>query len=380
MVVPLVLAVVAAFASIDTVRTARTTDFFCFWSAANLVVTGGDPFDPRIWEIATSGSAFDRYGRERTAPCPGRSGYPLTTSIALAPLGALPLVAAAAIWQMLLIVGTLIGVLLWWRHLDAPWSGIPLFATLVFASQPFAFTLITAQFGGLLLGVAGLVAGLEMSRPRAAGAALALLGLKPHVVAFTLIAMPIRWLARGPRSAVVTAGTLGAGLLLISLVLRPTWPIAWLGELGGQRLGMTLGVPTIWSLASVLTGDARFGVVPVALSSALYWLALRGRRLGTVDLVAVSLVATLLVSPYAGGHDQLLLAPAWGTILAAGLGAAGWIRGAFLVTVVACASALPWILYADAVLNRPDDTFGALVVIATAIAHAASITVRSMRT
>lgn len=377
MVVPVFLVAAAAFASVDTVRTARTTDFFCFWSAANLLVHGGDPFDARVWQEVTSGAAIDRFGRERAAPCPGRSGYPLTTSLVLAPLGALPLVPAAAIWQVLLVLGAIGGVTLSWRALGASWSGLPLFATLVFASQPFAFTLITAQFGGLLLGLTGLAVALELSGPRIAGLALALLGLKPHVVACVLAAVPIRWLWRGPRAAVVTAAAFGAGLLAVSLAVRPTWPLAWLTELGGQRLGMTLGVPTVWSLASVLIGDARLGVVVVAAVAVVYAAALRGRRVATADLFAVALVATLLISPYAGGHDQVLLAPAWGTILAAALGTAGRVRAALFGAAVLCASALPWLLYADALLNRPDDTLSALVVIATALAHAAALAKRT---
>ncbi len=377
--VPALLAAIAAFASVDTVRTVRTTDFFCFWSGANLLVHGGDPFDPRVWEAATSGSAPDRSGRERSAPCPGRSGYPLTTSLVLAPLGALPLVPAAALWQMLLVLGTLAGVVMSWYALRAPWSGLPLFATLVFASQPFAFTLVTAQFGGLLLALTGATIALEKSRPRVAGVALALLGLKPHVVVLALVAVPVRWLWRGQYAAVAGAVALGAALLLVSLVLRPTWPVAWLAELGGQRLGMTLGVPTVWSLASVLTGDARFGIVAVAVPVAVYAAALRGRRIPAVDLVAVALVASLLISPYAGGHDQLLLAPAWGTILAVALDTSGWVRAALTYAAVLCASLLPWLLYADALLNRPDDTFSALVVIVTACAHASALAIRSAR-
>jgi hypothetical protein len=142
---------------------------------------------------------------------------------------------------------------------------------------------------------------------------------------------------------------------------------------------MTLGVPTVWSLASVLTGDARFGMVAVAVPAAFYAAALRGRRIPTVDLVAMALVGSLLLSPYAGGHDQLLLAPAWGTILAVALDTSGWVRAALSSAAVLCASLLPWLLYADALTNRPDDTFSALVVIVTACAHAAALAIRSAR-
>lgn len=378
--VPALLALTAAIASIDVVREPRLTDFFCFWTAARLVISGEDPYDPTVWSEATAGTIVDRSGRERSAPCPGRSGYPLTTSVALAPFGALPLAPAATLWQALLIGGALCGTVLIWRAYANGPGGTGLFSLLVFASQPFAFTLITAQFGGLLLGLVGIALALEASRPRLAGAFFALLALKPHVVALALVALPIRWWWRGPRPAVVGAALVAVTLLAVSLALRPSWPLSWIGELGGHRLGMTAGVPTVWSLASTATGDARLGIVVIAALAAVYALALRGRPLATVDVAAIVLVGTLLISPYAGGHDQLLLAPAWGGVLAAAtrLGR-DWRRVTLVVALVLCASVVPWFLYTDALLNRPNDAASALVIIATALAHAASLATRPSR-
>jgi len=378
--VPALLALAAAFASIDVVREPRLTDFFCFWTAARLVISGEDPYDANVWSEATAGTFVDRSGRERPAPCPGRSGYPLTTSVALAPFGALPLAPASALWQALLIGGALCGTVLIWRAFSAGPGGTGLFSTLVFASQPFAFTLITAQFGGLLLGLVGIALALEATRPRLAGAVFALVALKPHVVALVLVALPVRWLWRGPRAAVVGAVLLAAALLVVSLVLRPAWPLSWIGELGGHRLGMTEGVPTVWSLAAIATGDARLGIVVIATLAAVYAFALRGRQLATVDVAALALVGTLLISPYAGGHDQLLLAPAWGAVLAAALRLdRDWRRVVLVAALLLCASVLPWLLYADARLSRPNDAASGLVIIATALVHAASIATRPSR-
>jgi hypothetical protein len=374
--VPALLALAAAVASIEVVREPRLTDFFCFWTAARLVISGEDPYDQAVWSAATGGTIVDRNGRERTAPCPGRSGYPLTTSVALAPFGALPLAPAAALWQALLIGGALLGTLLVWRSFGNGPGGAGLFSTLVFASQPFAFTLITAQFGGLLLGLVGITLALEAARPRLSGALFALLALKPHVVALALVAVPVRWLWRGRGDAVVGAVLVGAALLAVSLVLRPSWPVSWMGELGGHRLGMTEGTPTVWSLASIATGDARLGVAIIAALAAVYAFAIRGRQLATVDVAALSLVATLLVSPYAGGHDQLLLAPAWGAALAAAFRLLDWRRIALVAAVLVCASVLPWLFYVDALLSRPNDAASGLVIIASALVHAASLATR----
>ena len=377
--VPALLALTAAIASIDVVREPRLTDFFCFWTAARLVISGEDPYDPTVWSAATAGTIVDRSGRERSAPCPGRSGYPLTTSVALAPFGTLPLAPAATLWQALLIGGALCGTVLIWRAYANGPGGTGLFSMLVFASQPFAFTLITAQFGGLLLGLVGLALALETTRPRLAGAFFALLALKPHVVALALVALPIRWWWRGPRAVVVGAVPVAVALLAVSLALRPSWPASWIGELGGHRLGMTAGTPTVWSLASLATGDARLGILVIVALTAVYAFALRGRSLATVDVAAIALVGTLLISPYAGGHDQLLLAPAWAGVLVAALRLVDWRRAALLGALVLCVSVLPWLLYTDAILNRPNDAASGLVIIATALAHAASLATRPSR-
>jgi hypothetical protein len=177
----------------------------------------------------------------------------------------------------------------------------------------------------------------------------------------------------------VGAALVALALLVVSLALRPSWPVSWIGELGGHRLGMTAGTPTVWSLASIATGDARLGIVVVAALAAVYAFALRGRPLDTVDVIALALVGTLLISPYAGGHDQLLLAPAWGAVLAAAFALVDWRRGVLVVAILLCASVLPWVLYVDALLNRPNDAASGLVIIATALVHAASLSTRPPR-
>jgi hypothetical protein len=52
---------------------------------------------------------------------------------------------------------------------------------------------------------------------------------------------------------------------------------------------------------------------------------------------------------------------------------------ALVVALLFCASVLPWLLYTDALLNRPNDAASGLVIIATALAHAASLVTRPSR-
>lgn len=357
----------ASLVAADTVRTARTTDLFCFWTGARLVLEGRNPYHEATWKGETSGVSSDRQGVPRLPPCPGRYGYPLTTAVALAPIGALPFEAAAVVWLALAVGGGLVGTLLIWRAAGGPSTSPAAFTTLVFVSQPFVFTLYTAQFGGVLLGLLGAVLALEHTRPRLAGAALALLALKPHIVVLA-VAVPLAWARRGQHAALVGALACGALLLAASVAARPAWPLAWASELATGRAEMMSGAPTTWSLAERLVGT-RWAALALLVPLAVAFAFLVRRRLATFDLVATSLLWSLLLTPYAGGHDQVLLAPAWARILATGLSG----RPALVIAAVAVASLLPWVLYAYALAGAPDDTASAVVIVATALAHLAAL-------
>src|SRR4030081_815588 len=87
----------------------ETTDFRCFWTGSNFLLTGQDPSDLGEWTRATSSLAMDAFGRLNGGNCFGTYPYPLTTAVAMLPLGALPLGLAAVIWEILIFAGAVIG-------------------------------------------------------------------------------------------------------------------------------------------------------------------------------------------------------------------------------------------------------------------------------
>lgn len=362
-IAPAILVLYAAARSFDVVAQAYLMDPHYFWLGARILAQGGDPYDAATWDAAVRAS-FAEFGAALPPPWPASFRYPLWTAVAVLPLAALPLRAATAVWQILLISATVAGAKLALRAAGAPTRTLPLFLTIVLASQPFLFTVIVGQFGGVLLfAIAAYAFAAGSRRQIASGLALAVLALKPHVTVF-LIPMALADMA-GRRRWRAFGAAVGAVAVLVasSLALRPTWPFAWVAELmqagaaqpnGANVTGLltTFGVERVWSLAA-------FAMV-IAAATAL--LALSPRA--PIDIVAVGACASLLITPYSGSHDHMLLAPAWARTLAVGLRSPPGPAAVLLGGLVLVASLLPWALYAFALRTRPDEALNGFVPLA----------------
>jgi len=348
----LALAAVAA-ACVGLARVDATyslTDFHCFWNGGRFVIDGADPYDTTRWTAATAGLFPDGNGGFRTATCPSRFAYPLWTAMAFAPLGLLPEGVAAALWAALLLVGAIGGLVLVWRAAGGPPGSLPTYVLVVASSQPFWFTIITLQLGGVLLGLLGvLTAASRLGRPVPAGLALAALAVKPHVTWAVLPAVAVRAVRRREWRLLTGATGLAAFGTALSLAIAPSWPASWLGDVLTTRVATVPVQATAWAVAGLLMGDARFAIVLIAPLAVAVVLLLRGVHLSTVSITALGIGGSLLVTPYAGSYDQLLLALPWAVTLAIALRRGDAVGGALLAGVVLCASLLPWTLGAFAV-------------------------------
>lgn len=184
-------------------------DFVAFWAAGNMTLMG-EPAAAYDWrahrsiEVAELGFNF-----------PGLMPwhYPPPLQLMVAPLGALPVWVAMALW-----VGATLTLYLWtsWRILP---DRLTIAAAL--AAAPTPINLVNGQTGFLLAGLLGLAL-LDLDRrPFRAGLLLGLLAIKPHLVA----AIPVPLLA-GARWRVIAGGAvMVATLVLASLAaLGPdTW-------------------------------------------------------------------------------------------------------------------------------------------------------------
>jgi len=323
---------------VGVASTPRATDFNCFWSGAHIVLAGRDPYDPATWGGATGADVVDVFGSKRETHCPGGYGYPLTTAIALIPLGLLPIEIAIVPWQAAFILAVAVGIALLAR---AAWLARPealLLGILVVASEPFYYEFVDVRFGGLLVLAVGLLASSDLIHAAPAlGTLLAV--LKPHLMPLAVL---VRLRELGVMSA--AAALAPAGVLFgASLAIDPAWPEKWIGEIFAHRAEMaTAGQSsTLWMLGRVV-GIPVLGPVLMAVAIGPLVIALwRARgRLTRLDVVAAATVGWAVVVPYALSGDHL--------VALAVVSAAVLRRGTpkLTLSLFVIAGVLPWILYA----------------------------------
>jgi hypothetical protein len=234
---------------------------------------------------------------------------------------------------------------------------------------------MSGQLSGITLGFAGLVAwAIARRRERTGGLALALLALKPQT---SVVAIPVAFIqavAEGRRRFAVFALAAGIAMLLVPLVFVPGWPLEWLSEVGGRRLRVISQMPTAWGFAAQTVGDVAWGAAFLAAIVIVTALIARGRADALV-VFALSLPLSLLATPYAWTYDYLVLAVAWGFILACASRTEGVARWMFLLAGLVLAVLGPWVLYAVS-FTRGEEALSATLAAATAIVAAAAARAR----
>src|SRR5258705_1591058 len=110
LVLAVAVAVPIAILGVAVALAPETTDFRCFWTGSAFLLSGEDPYLLDPWTRATSSLAIDAFGRLNGGNCFGTYPYPLTTAVAMLPLGALPLGVAAVIWEALIFGGAVAGI------------------------------------------------------------------------------------------------------------------------------------------------------------------------------------------------------------------------------------------------------------------------------
>src|SRR4029077_2846375 len=250
--------------------------------------------------------------------------YPLWTAVAMTPLSLFPERIAVAVWEAILFACSLGAVALITRTW-AMLGGARLLLVLLLWSQPMFSAIGNAQFGPVIL-LSAAALGYALERRNATGAlapAWWLLLLKPHITALILAGTLL--VTRRRAAVLLLAGALVIGLA--TLVPIPTWPLDLVREnLDQQQLLGDPGLGTLWTLSSDIGLPAIVGG-GLALLLVLICVALLPRRhLYPREVVAALVAASLLLTPYARPHDQVVLAVFWGAGLAGARRAQGEMR------------------------------------------------------
>ena len=278
----------------------RQGDFAQFWVGPRAFILGMDPYAPATWR--TTAVALGALTTDTSV-----FGYFGWSLVLLYPFALLDLDAAAAVW---LFVGLAAAAIAMWTLLRAYLPGIPVAHTLIglalLGSNPARLNVLLGQWGFVLLAaLAGVIVLLRAGRPVSAGAGAVLFMVKPQLFLLSAPALAAWAALNGRRRFVVAAIVFAAALALVSIVLLPQWPGAWLREMPSQRL---FDPPQTTTIATVLHG---------VLGPAGTWLALGTIVAGALvafrfDLrgdaaLAVWLALSSVAAPYTWSYDHILL-------------------------------------------------------------------------
>ncbi|MCB9761096.1 MAG: DUF2029 domain-containing protein [Alphaproteobacteria bacterium] len=317
-------------------------DFITFYAASELVLSGAPDavFDlERLHAVeqAVIGVPIDRFAWH----------YPPTALLLVAPLAALPFVAALGIVTLVslaIYVATLRGV-----------DKGPLLLGLALAFPGLFQNLIHGQNGCLSLALLGGGLLLLERRPGVAGVLLGLLSMKPHLTPMVGLALLAgrQWRALGAMAATalglagVSAAALGPAPwqafvdnLPFAQAVLYEGGVAWEKMPTASAAALLLGAPPV-------AAKAAQAVVTLGAAGAVAWL---WARPCPHDLRAAGLtLAVLLATPFAFEYDLAILAFPLALLGVAGA-RAGWQRGD--VAALIAGYALPFLAPALAGLTR----------------------------
>ena len=328
-------------------------DWYQFWWAGHIIVTGGSPYDPSAWAAAAHGPEIVGGAINIVrGNCPSVETpaclwlYPPWVAFVFAPFAALPADVGIALLRLAIIAIGGVAVAMVVRE-TALRPAMPLVLAVALASQPLLLATRTGHFDALLvIGALLLRRGLAgPTRWLVAGALL--LSMKPHL-ALVLFAVTALLLVRRGRARELARVVLIVGA--IAAVATALYPPPALSTLLAESAGRTeFGSPTTWLLAREVGGAAWPLLAIVLLAVSAWWAAVAthatvGLRDGGV--VAAALGLSLVVAPYEHVHDHTLLLPAATLAIAA-----SWTihrrstRAAALAITVAAAVLYPWVAF-----------------------------------
>lgn len=260
-------------------------------------IVGLDDGYPRLYDLSAQARAIRALGPEFNVQ-PFISPPPLAWLVT--PLTGLPFVGALVIWTALLI-----GALVWTWYLLSPGEGVVRAAHLLLwlGVFPVAFGVMVGQPGAL---VAAAVATawwlIHAKRQLAAGVVLSLLVLKPQLA----LLVPLALLVGGWRKTFAAWFVASAVIGLVALVLLGADGVARYRDVLGQTQTAVWDITRRYSISGPLGLGWALRAAEVAVVVLTVVAAWRQRR-SPERVIAAGIVGSLLVTPYLGFQDFLML-------------------------------------------------------------------------
>jgi hypothetical protein len=278
-------------------------DFIVYWATGQQLVHHGNPYDPAALSQIEHDAGFS-----------GSASYymrnaPWALPLAL-PLGYVSPMAAALPWSLLMVGLLIASVRILWKLLGSPgnhreWLG--------YCFPPALFCVILGQTSIFLLFGLALFLRLHKTRPFAAGAALWLCSIKPHLfLPFVLILLLWIVLTRSYRILAGGVAAMAAGSLVTAWIDPAAWSqYAYYMHTSGitREFTATLGDLLRDSLHSPWEWLA---FVPAILGClwALAYFWPRRHRWDWHEQGSLLVLVSLLVAPFGWIFDQSLAIPA----------------------------------------------------------------------
>ena len=288
-------------------QTVARRDFIVYWATGQQLVHQGNPYDP---------AALNQI--EHDAGFPGSASYymrnaPWALPLAL-PLGLAGPMAAALPWSLLMLGLLVLSVRIIWKLFGGPHNAL---VWLGYCFPPALWCVLLGQTSVFLLFGFTLFLRFHKTRPFAAGAALWLCSIKPHLfLPFALVLLVWIFVARVWRILSGAATAFAAGALITTCID----PAAWSQYAYYMRTSVVTREFTP-CLADLLRDSIRptaewLAFVPAILGClwALVYFWPRRHRWDWLEQGSLLVLVSLLVAPYGWIFDQSLALPAvlWG--------------------------------------------------------------------
>jgi hypothetical protein len=307
-----VLIVLAAIAFITTIQSPlpehlTKIDFRAYWGASRLLANSENFSDPELMHQIQQENT-DAFGDETLM-----TWNPPWLLSWLLPYAVLPLDRSSWLWFLTNIVLIYSSVVLLWRIFCTNENSqrkiwIPFILTFIYI--PTLTTLLVGQITGIVLfGLAGFLYFDHKRKFFVSGAFLALTTIKPQLVFVTLPILLLELIRRRRWRAFI--GFLFPILIGTALVFlfRPTFVPEYIESMSGSALTRRI-VPTIPFVLSEATGMSLLQSigVPVVLVAIVWWnYRQRKRPIAIPDLLIVTLLLSMLFTPFAWSFDALVL-------------------------------------------------------------------------
>jgi hypothetical protein len=281
-------------------------DFVEYWAAGRLNLSGGNPYaGDQLLPLERSA------GRRNEVVMMWNP--PWTLALAM-PLSLFSYPISRLIWFFLSIAMILLATNWTWTLLGGSTQKRWLASVIAFTFFPTIFALRMGQIGPvLLLGIAGFLRFEQKERYWLAGAFVALLAIKPHLLYLVYISILVwslgrrRWGILGGGALILLSATLTAMVFnphVITQYLSATdakSPLVWM-------------TPTFGSLLRLLFGPERTWMQFVPMGAGIFWLGLYGLRHRAewlwADRISVLLLVSVVTAPFGWSFDQVVLIPA----------------------------------------------------------------------